>query len=329
MYWLGAAAIVVLWLWVLQRPTDVGPDLEVYSRAVSEMREGHGYYQAMYDALSAVNGPPSEARSYRFPTVFYLWQFTGLTWPVVLAVIILIGWEVSMISHPVVGVICAAYLATIARPPSVPAVYGWVEIWALPLVLAAILAIRRDRWTLAALCVLAAALVRETVAPVLVSGAVAAWLAYRPLRPWLIASAAWVAFLAWHLGQVPLSPTGTEMSLVGTGGLWSALNMAGPAIAPVGAIATVVALWRARFTPEWWLSLPLLVGIPLTGFIVSRDYWGILVFPIALALAGPQPHGPAPDASLERSRFSWALSGIPRFRTSTTDLAHRNDAASC
>ena len=95
MYWLGAAAIVVLWLWVLQRPGDVGPDLEVYSRTVSEMRQGHGYYQAMYDALSAVNGPPSEARSYRFPTVFYLWRFTGLTWPLVLAVIIVAGWEVS------------------------------------------------------------------------------------------------------------------------------------------------------------------------------------------------------------------------------------------
>ena len=54
MYWLGAAAIVVLWLWVLQRPADIGPDLEVYSRTVSEMRQGHGYYQAMYDALSAV-----------------------------------------------------------------------------------------------------------------------------------------------------------------------------------------------------------------------------------------------------------------------------------
>ncbi len=260
MYWLGAAAIVVLWLWVLQRPSDVGPDLEVYSRTVTEMRQGHGYYQAMYDALSAVNGPPSEARSYRFPTVFYLWRFTGLTWPLVLAVIIVAGWEVSLISHPVVGVLCAVYLATIARPP-------------------------RDRWTLAAVCVLAAALVRETVAPVLLSGAVAAWLSHRPLRPWLIGSTAWLAFLAWHLSLVLLSPTGTEMSLVGTGGLWAALNMAGPAIAPVGAIVTIVALWRARFTAEWWLTLPLLVGIPLLGLIASRDYWGILVFPIALALA--------------------------------------------
>jgi hypothetical protein len=316
MYWLGAAAIVVLWLWVLQRPADVGPDLEVYSRTVSEMRQGHGYYQAMYDALSAVNGPPSEARSYRFPTVFYLWWFTGLTWPLVLAVIIVAGWEVSLISHPVVGVFCAVYLATIARPPSVPAVYGWIELWALPLVLAAILAIRRDRWTLAAVCVLAAALVRETVAPVLVAGAVAAWLSHRSLRPWLIASAAWLSFLAWHLSHVLLSPTGTEMSLVGTGGLWAALNMAGPAIAPVGAIVTVIALWRARFTPEWWLTLPLLVGIPLIGLIASRDYWGILVFPVALALAGPQPRQRPEEATLGvgESRFSWALSGISRFR---------------
>jgi hypothetical protein len=252
MYWLGAAAIVVLWLWVLQRPADIGPDLEVYSRTVSEMRQGHGYYQAMYDALSAVNGRPSEARSYRFPTVFYLWRFTGLTWPLVLAVIIVTGWEVSLISHPVVGVFCAAYLATIARPPSVPAVYGWVELWALPLVLAAILAIRRDRWTSRPLCLAAASCERRWLRPGLRSRRGVVIVSLAP--PWLIASdrMAGVRFLA--PGAFRLANRHRDVARRNGWPLGSPQH-GQSCHRPVGAIVVVVALWRARFTPEWWLTL--------------------------------------------------------------------------
>jgi hypothetical protein len=286
MYAVGAIAVLVIFLFVREQPTEIGPDLAIYSQTVSEMKSGAGYYQAMYDALSRTNGAPSEARSYRLPTVFLLWRYTGLTWAIVLLVIIASGWEVALLSNPVFGVFTAAYLAIIAVPPGVPALYGWIEYWALPFVLAAMLSIRRDRWAFAAVCILMAALVRETVAPLFLSGALAAWLAHRSVRPWLLSLVAWTAFLYWHLQQVRLSPNGQEMRLVGTGGFGSMIDMMSPALGLLGAAVVCYAIWHGRFTAEWWLTLPLLVGIPLSGLVVSRDYWGILVFPVALVLAG-------------------------------------------
>ena len=41
---------------------------------------------------------------------------------------------------------------------------------------------------------------------------------------------------------------------------------------------------RARFRPEWWAAIPILVLIPLAGVWTSRTYWGLLVLPVAAAL---------------------------------------------
>lgn len=284
LYWAGAVVILVVWLSV-DRPSEVGPDLAIYSNTIEGMRGGESYYVSMYNALSAINGPPTEARSYRLPTIFYVWRITGLSWGIVLAVIILTGWQVTSLTNPVIGVFTAAYLASLAVPPGVPALYGWVEFWALPFVLASIMAIRHDRWGLAAVAVLCGALVRETVAPVMVSGLVAAWVGRRSPGPWLSACLVWTIVYVWHLDHVLLSPVGTEKALVGTGGLEAAINMAAPALGVGGAVVVAYAVWHARFTAEWWLTLPITLGIPAAGLVASRSYWGILVFPVALVLA--------------------------------------------
>lgn len=287
LYWIGAVAILTVWIALVpHRTEEPGIDLEIYQHTITAMRGGEGYYAAMYDALVSVQAPPTQPRSYRLPTLFWVWRWTGLSWLLVLAVILLTGWELALLAHPVVGVIGAAYLATLARPPGLPAQYGWVEFWALPLVLAAMLAMRSDRWALACVAVLAAALTRELCAPLLVSGAVAAAIARRPIWTWGLAAAGWAAFYMWHAGQAIVVPSGSEESLLGTGGIRAALWMSAPALGIVGLAVIVVALWRARFASEWWLTLPLVVGIPLVGFFANRGYWGILVFPVALGLLG-------------------------------------------
>jgi hypothetical protein len=292
-------------LWLPSRPVADSPEQQSYLATVRTMQAGEGYYSAMTASLPDA---PTQVRSIREPTMFLVWRYTGLSWPLALAVICLSGVLLSLCTNPLIGAAGTIWLV-LAAHSLVNAMWTEVEFWALPLVLAAMLAIRRDRWTLAACLLLAGALIRELVAPCLILGCVAAWQSQKPLRPWMAAVAAWCVFYAIHTRMAApyLSAAGSEFPLAGTSALRGVLAMASINLGLVGLAIVICALWVARFRPEWWIALPLVVGIPVVGLTIYRLYWAVLVFPVALALLGPalgdKDAAARSDQSATRRRF--------------------------
>jgi hypothetical protein len=289
--WIGFAAGVasVLIVWLFWMPTHSSPavsgEVTSYRLTVQRMQEGEGYYEAMSSSLLR---PPSNVRSLRLPTIFVLWRFIGLSWPLTLVVIVVSGLLIARLADPIIGFLAVLWLALTAYS-FVNEMWTEVEFWALPLVLGSILAIRRDRWTLAACLMLAAACIRELAAPCLLMGIFVAHRADRPVRPWALCLAAWVVYYALHMVMAApwLDPTGSEFPLIGTGGLRGFLIMSGAGLGLIGPVVVGAGIWRSRLRSECWLVLPLVVGIPLAGFFVWRLYWPILCFPVAAALLMP------------------------------------------
>src|SRR5206468_4192519 len=139
------------------------------------------------------------------------------------------------LSAPMWGLLVAFWLAIVTRPPGME-FWGWVEIWTLPLILVAMLALRRERWTAAVALALLAALVRELAVLLLIGGILAAWTSRRSLFPWALAIVVWIAALLAHIAATRsfLVPVGQEAPLLGTAGPLSIFTAAGPRTGPVG-----------------------------------------------------------------------------------------------
>jgi len=286
-FWLGVVALAVVFLTLSpSHVTAKHSDQLFYEDTVERMQRGEDYYSAMDAALFGVTQAPlTQIRSFRLPTVFIIWRYVGLSWPLAFVVLVGSGYLTMRLTTPIVGLAMAAYLVRLAHPVG-GLDYAWVEFWALPLVLAAMLAIRDDRWTAACICAFGAAAIRELAAPLVVSGLIAALIFDRPWKPWALATGTYVGLFAIHahLAATHIAPSGFEGPLVGTGGSAYLFDMAAPALGVFGFAAVAWAFWRGRFTAEWWLVGPLVIGIPLLGLVMGRSYWGILVFPIAIPL---------------------------------------------
>jgi len=288
---IGAVLIGAVWLTV---PGGGSPDVDmaVYHRTVEQMRTGADYYTAMSDAMREAGiGPASKVTSFRLPTIFVVWRWCCFSWAWALIVVLVTGVLVGIAAFPLVGLAVMLWLAAVLHPVSVEQ-WAFVEAWALPTLVGALVAIRADRWTVAAILALGAAVIREQAALVLVGGLAAAVVSRKPKAPWLLALGAFAGFLAWHAMQVQpfLVDAGVDIPLLGGGGVGSILAMAGPSSSVLGLAVVCWAIWRARFRPEWWAAIPILVLIPLAGTLTSRTYWGLLVLPLAAALLG-EPTG--------------------------------------
>ena len=290
-WWLFAAGVLLIGILSL-RTTPVGGeflDLKIYRETTDRMRAGESYYPAMTDAMTTFDaGPADSVRAYRLPTIFWLWRYCCQSWPATFLLIVAIGVLVGAASVPMVGLGTVVWLAAGLHGTGLEA-WPFLELWAVPFCIAAILAIRRDKWVWAAVFALCGSLIREQAVLVLLGGLVAAWRCRGVLWPWLVSITAWAGFFAWHVGQVRpyLAAVGKEQPLVVGGGLAAVVAMAGPYTFGIGLAIVVYALWKTRWSAAWWLVAPLLVFIPLAGLAIARNYWGFLVLPTALALAGP------------------------------------------
>jgi hypothetical protein len=278
--WLGPASRNVRW---------VNGDLLTYRQILDLMRHGVGYY----DAASAVLQDHSAIRYIRTPFMFWIWQWTGtFSWPATLGLIVVIGSLVGTLSWPLAGLGVEVWLVGVNHPFGTEQ-WAYNEVWALAFILLAMLGIRRERWWFAALSALAAALIRETAVLVIVGGAVGALVLRRPLIPWIAACFAWTAFMVWHVSEVfaRLDPSATGPASAGS--VFHALDMFGVWLIPLSAVVVGYAVWRCRFTAEWFLVVPVLVCIPLAGLWLYRPYWSYLVLPPAVALLGSYRREPA------------------------------------
>jgi hypothetical protein len=288
-WWVVFALIVGLagTMWLRLPPGQVKDgDLTIYQDTVSRMRAGTDYYEAMTDALTERGvGPASMPTAYRLPTAFVLWQRCCYSPVGVLAVVVVSSTLVGIASSPILGGITLVWLLYLLHPPGVEQ-WGFVEVWALPLAIGSIVAVKRGHWRSAAALALGAACVRELCAIMLIGGVIAAWRARQSLWPWLAAGVVWVAFVLWHISRTSrfIVDAGRQQRLLGTGSPRAMLEMAGPLTYGIAFAAVAWIVWRYRRTSAWWLSIGVIAGVPLIGLVVYRAYWGILVLPLALAV---------------------------------------------
>src|SRR5436305_1973619 len=170
----GCIAATAVWIGVVGPSSQRDVDLETYQDTVLLMRSGQGYYEAMTEGLRATVGPASTVRAYRLPTVFWVWRTPGMfSWPATFAMLVATSLLVAFASDPLVGIVCLLWLATVAHPVGAEQ-WAFVEFWALPWVIGAMLAIRAGRYGLACVLAFGVATIRELCVLLLIGGAIAA-----------------------------------------------------------------------------------------------------------------------------------------------------------
>jgi hypothetical protein len=273
-------------------------DQVINRETVQSMRAGAGYYPAMDKALRRHGGAVSSVRAFRMPTVFLLWRvlpgpravwllFVGLV--AVTALMFL-----DLTSAPFIVPFVAWYLLNAARPHIGGALVDQdmiVELWVVPLAAGVLWAWRRTRWGLAAGLAAAATLVRELAAGLVAGGLLAAQVLRRPRWPWLAAGAAVVAGVGVHsaLASGHLVAHGSEIALLGTGGPDRVATMMGVGMRHplvLGPLIWALAVGRLATDRELRLLFLFYITLPLTGFLVGRDYWGFMVAPFSILWAG-------------------------------------------
>ena len=296
------------------RTVDV--DEVVYRNTVVAMREGQGYYPAMRDALVAKEGaPPSQIRSVRPPTLYLvLARFPERTWRylvgAVYLAVLLLAWRLARPLHAYggpIGVVSAGMWVLGAAP----VLFLHTELWGLPFLLAAALALRNRRWALAALALAIAALLREIyVLPLLLGLAVAP-----RRRAWVgaVVVVAGLAFVHAGLASDILSPDGREAAF-GKSGLSPGyvLSALSPSDRPLGWLFGIAGgilgfLGLRRLWPDDAAARVILpfaaVMAPLT-VLVGREYWGLAYGPAVACFA------PAALAALS-ARYRASAAQVP------------------
>ncbi|MCU1345253.1 MAG: hypothetical protein JWL70_1519 [Acidimicrobiia bacterium] len=269
----------------------VGGDPAVYLDTVHRMRHGIGYYRAMDEAMRAVGiGPVQSTRAFRPPTAFLLWRWLPSDrwiWVAFLALTLAATKAVlPMVRHRWVALCFTAYLLVVGFDG-----YSTPELWSTALIATGI-GLAWQRRTLPALAVLLVATsFRELAVLALIGVVIDGW-----NRPHVRAAAigcggALVGMYLLHSrGAAPfLVPVGQgkEARLIGSAHFpWSLLNMSGvwlPAGVLTGPLLLALALHRLRAVRRLWLLVPQF-SLLLTGLLVHRVEWGMLVVPLTLTL---------------------------------------------
>jgi hypothetical protein len=272
------------------RVVDV--DEVVFRDTIVAMRQGEGYYPAMRDALVAKEGaPPTQVRSIRPPPLFLLLsRFPPASWRYlaggVYLAILLLAWRLGRPLHPYGGLL-AVVLAGMWVLGAAEVLFLHGELWGLPFLLGGALALRNERWALAAVAVGLAAVQREIfVLPLLVGVVVVA-------RRWVwvavVVVVAGLGLLHVILATDVLASQGREAAF-GKSGLSPRyiLSALSPSDQPFGwliGIPTLVLGFRGlgrRWAddPAARMLLPFAAAmVPLTVFL-GREYWGLAFGPV-------------------------------------------------
>lgn len=274
-------------------------DHALFTEAVDEMRSGSGYYQAMEDAFAVVYGPEraeltESVRGFRPPTTFLLWRLLPnerAIWLLFVAVAAVCGILASQLAaQPIAGVVVTAYLLAVGMlnvNGTWTAQFAATELWAIPFMLGAVLAIRRERWWLAAGLGLAAVAIRETSATLLLAGLGLALLGRVPWKPWVTSAVAAGGLYAGHAALAgPFIEPGLAAALPSRaeipGSLLRIVGFGLPAGPVIGLVLWLIAGWFVWRTQKHPLLLLSYLSLPLIGLVLERHYWGILVVPFTL-----------------------------------------------
>ncbi len=272
----------------------------LFLQTVSYMDHGASYYDAFEAAYQDLGVTIGRATAIRPPAPFLLWW--ALPAQLLYAsflVLVVFGSSVlalGLTRRPWIVLVLTAFLLLAGRPArgtgGVTEYWLLVELWCVPLVLGCLLAWRTRRDGIAAACALGATAFREIAVVLLIGGLLAAWRAGRPIKPWVVATAAATTYYAIHfaIATTYARGSGNEAQLFGTADLPSSvLDMIWTlALAfPVGVALLVLAVMRLLRKGELILMGPLF-ALPLAGLVVDRPYWGFLFSPLMLLLASDE-----------------------------------------
>lgn len=298
--WLGIVAVAGLFYWMMPAEPDAEMvDHVLFTHTVDQMRDGSGYYQAMEDTLLVVYGPEraeltETVRGFRPPTTFLFWRLLPDDEAIWIAFAITAVSSGFLAAHlgdqPLTGVAVTGYLLAFGllnRTGTWTAQFTTTELWAVPAMIGAALAITRKRWWLAAALALLATTIRETAATLLIVGSALALTGRVPRKPWLSATVAASVLYGIHAGLAsrfiepgvaaglpsPAEVPGSFLRIVGLG------LPAGEFVGPVLWLLAFVHLFRTQDNPY---LLTAYLWLPLIGFFLERHYWGIMVVPFTL-----------------------------------------------
>jgi hypothetical protein len=250
------------------------------------MRTGESYYEAMDQALRATNGPPKSGRAFREPMIFELWRVLPserAIWMAFACLACLAGIAIAFTSDaPLIAPFVTFYVLKSARLDQ----HLLVEIWTGPVLVLAIASWRMRWYRAAAAIAVAAVLIRELALLLIVGGL----LQRRERKPWLVALVVSLIGVGVHLmiASGHTSPTGSEASLFGTGGVERMLDMAGVGFnnrAAAGLVLWSLAWFRVLSDRDLARFAGPMLAMPVLGLLVGRDYWGFVVVPVTLLFA--------------------------------------------
>ena len=287
---------------IVPKGGDGRVDHVTFLHTLSEMRRGAGYYPAYRASFRDYGIRLGGPRSFRFPGLFLLWRWIPPPALYAAFLIIVVGGTAAILlfltRRPLLILPVVAYLLLAGRTPGGAhgGVESWllVEEWAAPLIAGCLLAWQRQRWWWAAGLAAAALLMREITLPLLAVGLVASIVVGHPRKPWLAAGFVGFGLFGLHsyLASTYTLPNGNEAALFGTGHPPSSvLGMTSwevPGGVAVGFIVWALAAGRARHLGLIAWPAAGLLAIPLSGLLVDRPYWGLVVIPLAILWAAEE-----------------------------------------
>ena len=308
--------------------SELDVDEAVFVETLHEMRSGRSYYDAMADALATKEGArPDAVRAVRPPTTFLLLRpFPSSWWRWVATIVIAAGlvllWRLGRPVGPWGGVV-AVVAGGLWLVGAAPLLFLHAELWGLPWLLGALVALRRRRlWAAAALLVAAVAF-RELYVVFLV----AALVAVRPRLPWVAASAAVGALAVTHavLAARVLDDTGRQVSLGNEAHSFGLLlRILSPGDSTVGGVVGAALLAAAAWgllqrwptDPTARVVAPAVLVLAIGAFVATRTYWALTFAPVAAAYvaAAPVPSARPNGAGHRYDRVDAAVQGRLRVR---------------
>lgn len=294
--------VVATLVFVLAAPTQ--PDREMidhalFTLATDEMRSGESYYQAMEDAFAVVYGPDraeltETVRGFRLPTTFLIWRLLPgdrAVWLLFAALAGLSGVLAAQLARvPPLGILVTIYLLSLGMlylNGVWTAQFATIELWAVPAMLGAVLAVSRERWWIAAGLALLAFAIRETAAPMLVVGAGLALMGRVPKRPWFLGLVLAIGLYVVHASlAAPFIEPGVAAALPSRGEIPGSmariLGMGLPGGVIVGPVLWALSLRRVFRMSGHRFLMSSYLWLPLSGLLLERHYWGIIVVPLTL-----------------------------------------------
>lgn len=275
-------------------------DVDFYALVVEQVREGQGYYEVIDAEQAAFGFPTQPFVTVREPTLAWvLAAVPDVVTTLLFAGLGVVAMALSLRTFDLTERRRSMWFSMVLLSGCALIIYGgndpknFHETWAALLVLVGLLALRLGQGRPSMVVLLAAGLVRELVAPLMPIMALLAWRAGRRREAveWLVATAVFTVFYAWHVWRVETEVTSTSVESPGwitlrgwPGAVDAFASSSILVVVPLAVGSVVLALgifgWVMRQGPVFEPIAAVVVFYAVLLSIGGRDdtwYWGYFV----------------------------------------------------